>query len=111
MDSQENSPRMSRITLILAAIFASLCVAKSPKVSLDLPEASHFGRIDVIVQFNQTLSPELHGKVERKGGVLQRELGLIRAAVYSVPADVAASIADDPEVDYVSPDRPVQALL
>jgi serine protease AprX len=63
----------------------------------------------VIVQFRQVPTARHHQKVLDRGGKLRRELGRFRGAAYSMPASALASLAADPEVVYISPDRPVHA--
>ena len=45
------------------------------------------------------------------GGKLKHEFGVIKARHYSVPARALAQLAANPDVAYVTPDRPLQGLL
>jgi serine protease AprX len=65
--------------------------------------------IDVIVQFRKGAPGEAHLRVLGRGGILHRNLDLVRAKAYRIPADQLERLADDPDVEFVSPDRPVQA--
>src|SRR5207245_715714 len=46
-----------------------------------------------------------------KGGVLKTKLDFIKGAHYSVPVESLDALADDPDVLYISPDRPLKGLL
>ena len=48
--------------------------------------------------------------VASQGGHLKTELGLVKAATYSVPAAALTSLAKDPDVAYISPDRPLKGM-
>ena len=98
---------LGRLSVALSILLASLgnLTAQSEKASSDLDKAS--GQVDVIVQFNRPLAADLHQKVSSHGGRLKRELGLVRSGVYTVPASAIPGLASDPEVAYISPDRPV----
>src|SRR5258708_3188662 len=98
---------LGRLSVALSILLTRLGVlsAQSEKASRDLEKAS--GQVDVIVQFNRPLAADLHQKVSSHGGKFRRELGLVQAGVYTVPASEISSLASDPDVAYVSPDRPV----
>src|SRR5215472_908042 len=93
------------IALSVLLISLGSLVAQPGKVSTDLATAS--GQVDVIVQFNRPLTADLHQKVAGHGGKLKRELGLVRSGVYTLPSSAISSLASDPDVAYVSPDRPL----
>src|SRR6266581_6327201 len=103
---------LALITLLAAAL--SFADGKKHKVSKDLGalKGSHSGAtVDVIIQFNQTPTDAHHQKVQNKGGVLKTKLDVIKGAHYSVPVESLDALADDPDVAYISPDRPVKDLL
>src|SRR6266700_6376447 len=104
------------LSLLLVLLVAGLCFAdgKKPKLSKDLDalKGGHNGAtVDVIIQFNQTPTAAHHQKVQSKGGVLKTKLDFIKAAHYSVPVESLDGLADDPDVAYISPDRPVRGAL
>src|SRR6266700_8079830 len=107
--------RLALLTLI-ALLATGLCLAdgNKHKVSSDLDaiKCNNSGvTVDVIIQFNQTPTDVRHGKVQNKGGVLKTKLDFIKGAHYTVPVEALDSLADDPDVAYISPDRPVQGAL
>jgi len=90
--------------LLLTAAFAH---AATPKVSSDLQGLRASAHVNVIIQYRQAPTAANHQKVIRQGGALQRELGVVKAGAYSLPGSAIANLAADPDVAYITPDRPV----
>jgi serine protease AprX len=86
---------------------ASFVFATSPKIAKDLRGQAPSDQVNVIIQFTETPTGAHHQRVLRNGGTLNRELSLIKGASYSVRASTLATLAADPEVAYISPERPV----
>src|SRR5215472_712086 len=61
--------------------------------------------VNVIVQFTKAPTARHHQKVVALGGTLHQRLTLINAGSYSIPAAALHTLARDPEVAYISPDR------
>jgi serine protease AprX len=95
------------MTLGFVILSASFVFAGSPKIARDLHGKASSDRVDVIVQFTETPTARHHQKVFSKGGTLNRELSLVKAGSYSVPASELAALGADPEVAYISLDRPL----
>src|SRR5207245_5280194 len=99
---------------ILLAAGLSLADGHKREVSQDL-EALKSGpsgsTVDVIIQFNQAPTDAQHQRVQDKGGVLKRNLDVIKGAHYSVPVESLDALADDPDVVYISPDRRLNCAL
>lgn len=102
-------PRLISYVVALCFLGGSAS-GQSGKVSPDLDRGATEA-LNVIVQFRQQPSMSQHGRVLRNGGLLRRELNSIRGAAYSLPASSLADLADDPEVVYISPDRPLAGSL
>src|SRR6267154_1369112 len=99
---------LALITLLTAGL--SFADGKKHKLSKDLDavKGGHNGAtVDVIIQFNQTPTDAHHQKVQNKGGALKTKLDVIKAAHYSVPVGSLQNLADDPDVAYISPNRPL----
>src|SRR5712691_4215654 len=107
--------RLALLTLItLLAAGLSFADGNKHKLSTDLDalKGGHNGaRVDVIIQFNETPTEAHHQKVQNQGGVLKTKLDFIKGAHYSVPVESLDALADDPDVAYISPDRPVRGAL
>ena len=95
------------LTLLLGT---SLAFAGPRKLSRDLEakSPSDQSQVDVIVQFNQAPIAHHHQKILDRGGKLKQTLGDFKGSAYSIPASALADLANDPEVTYISPDRPVR---
>src|SRR6266403_2491234 len=99
---------LALVTLLTAGL--SFADGKKHKLSKDLDavKGGHNGTtVDVIIQFNQTPVAAHHQKVQDKGGVLKKKLDVIKGAHYSVPVESLPALADDPDVAYISPNRPL----
>ena len=104
------SAMWGRAFLIVSAtlLCGILANAGESKFSSDLAGASASGQVGVIVQYNRTPGAAYHKKVLSRGGTLKRELGGFNGAAYSMPASAIADLANDPDVVYISPDRPLR---
>jgi serine protease AprX len=110
---QTKSAVWGRIILTMCALIlcASLqAFAGQHKMSKDLEGKKASDQVDVIVQFTQVPTARHHHKVLDKGGKINRQLGRFRGGAYRMPASELASLAADPEVVYISPDRPLRGV-
>lgn len=96
------------LVLILSA---SMVFGQSSKLSQDLSGKNPTALLNVIVQFKQVPSEQHHQKVRDRGGVLRSKLDVIKGAQYSLPASALETLVGDPDVVYITPDRPVAASL
>jgi serine protease AprX len=85
-----------------------MAFAGPQKISGDLQAKTTADQVDVIVQFTQVPTAVHHEKILSRGGMIKRELGQFKGAAYSMPASALADLADDPDVVYISPDRPLK---
>src|SRR5260370_10898692 len=106
---RSKSATWGRSLLLMCAFIFSVSVisAQTHRMSRDLEARVDSGNVDVIVQFNHEPADSDHQRVLSHGGQLKRQLGHFRGAVYSVTAARLAELASDPNVAYVSPDRPI----
>src|SRR3974390_2261996 len=77
------------------------------KLAADLRSLKAGGMIDVIVQFRQTPRSSHYSRMASRGATVKAKLHGIRAAAFHIPASALAALQNDPDVLYVSPDRPV----
>ncbi|HWT88945.1 MAG TPA: S8 family peptidase [Candidatus Angelobacter sp.] len=105
--------RIALLTLItLLAAGLSFADGKKHKLSKDLDalKGGHDGAtVDVIIQFKQTPTAAHHQRVQKKGGILKTKLDVIKGAHYSVPVQSLQDLADDPDIAYISPNRPISS--
>ncbi len=99
------------LVLLLLVLVSGLARAQAPKLSPDLQRKSGLRSVDVIIQYRSTPTRAHFDRVVTKGGSLHHELRSINAGAFRVPASMLAELAQDPEVKYVSLDRPVGASL
>src|SRR6266436_5501982 len=103
---------LTLITLLAAGLSFADGIKHKVSSELDAREGGSSGAtVDVIIQFNQTPTDVQHGKVQNKGGVLKTKLDFIKGAHYTVPVEALDALADDPDVAYISPDRPIHGAL
>ena len=96
------------LTLGVTILLTQASFAANPKIAKDFPVTEPGKTVDVIVQFRQVPAEAQHAKVRGRGGELKHELSASKASAYSLPAEALESLADDPDVTYISPDRPVR---
>ena len=105
-----HSAMWGRSILAPCALLLSASVALGQiKLSKDLEGARSSDQVNVIIQFKTAPNAELHKKMLRRGGKFNRELDLVKSGVYSIPASALAELASDPEVAYISLDRPLKS--
>ena len=104
---------MSKIFLafILASSFTFAAPPPKAKLANELLTGNLQGSVEIIVQWKVTPTNEHDQKVIRRGGALNRHLNLIKAGSYSIPATALADLANEPDVAYITPDRPVKGAL
>jgi serine protease AprX len=73
-------------------------------VSVDVPNAT----VNVIVQHRSKPENTQFSKVLRKNGVIRNHLDVVNGAALTVPVSELSDLDSDPDVAYVSPDRPVR---
>ena len=86
-------------------------VWSGPKIARDLEGVDPASKVDVIVQFAKQPTGANHQRILDRGGEFKRDLSIIKAGHYSVPASALADLASDPDVVSISPDRAVRGLL
>ncbi len=99
------------LCLILNAFICAAAPPQKPKMSNDLATTDPSSNVRVIVQWNSTPDDAKELKILSRGGVVHSRLKAIKASVTTLSADAARDLANDSEVAYISPDRPVHAKL
>jgi serine protease AprX len=82
-----------------------------PKVSPELDGVSGETAVDVIVTFKQIPTFAQHAKILVRGGSVRRSLEVVRGGAYRISAAKLADLANDPDVEYISPDHAVHGTL
>ncbi|HUA17822.1 MAG TPA: S8 family peptidase [Bryobacteraceae bacterium] len=105
---------MSKRNFVVLVVFlaaANLCYGQLRRLSPDLAGRDSQAPVNVIIRYQRPLEQRHIDAVVRRGGHALRRLDLVNGAAYSVPANALAELANDPDVAYISPDRPVHAAL
>ncbi len=94
--------------LLCLILCATMAFARSPKISKDLQDTHSGQTVDVIVQYNVQPGKSHFDRVASRGGVLKKDLRrVIHGAAFSVKSESIEDLANDPDVSYISPDRPL----
>jgi serine protease AprX len=104
---------MNKLSLVFILIVTT-ALAEAPlksKLSRELSSGSQQGDVKVIVQWKVVPTAEHDEKVVRRGGTVKHHLELIKAGSYSIPAAALADLASEPDVAYISLDRPIKGSL
>ena len=102
-------PAALAVTLFMLG--TGIAFARHPKVAADLEGKPAGAIVDIIVQYNKVPDAASRLMISARGGILKRDLGGLKASAYSITAGVLESLANDPDVTYISPDRPVRGML
>jgi serine protease AprX len=110
---QRNADWFTRCMLFLGfTILTGFAFGQSSKISTDLQNLAPGATVDVIVQYKSAPNSAEKNAAAGLGAQRGKGLGLIKAAKYTMRADtVAALVAKDSNVKYVSPDRPLQGAM
>jgi subtilisin family serine protease len=100
--------RRTTLLLLLIATFGS---AASRKVAPDLARVAPDQTVNVIVRYTHPPLARHHATMANRGAKLRHSLEVVNSAAYSMPASALADLENDPEIEYVAPDRPVSATL
>src|SRR5215469_3217884 len=92
-------------------LFPMILFGDAAKIAPDLGGADPQSIISVIVQFSGPPDGTTDGIVRQLGGQEEADLPLIQGKLISIPARALTGLANNPNVKYISPDRPVQATL
>ena len=93
----------------LAFVLVSSALAQSPKVAAELSALRPSSTASVIIQYREAPTEAHHARVAQLGGRGRLDLGVIKAARYTLPARALEQLASDPDVISIQPDRPLSA--
>ena len=108
-----NVKKTLRVALIaLACILLGVpAFAKHPKIAPDLEGVEPSSTVDVIIQFTHVPTARHHAMVMSRGGSLKARLAVVKGAAYRIQRSQLESLANEPEVAYISPDRKLKGML
>src|ERR1017187_5489596 len=96
---------------IIGLLAAGIGFAAHPKLSPELEGIDAQKQVDVIITFTEAPTFAHHAKILMRGGTVRRSLEVVKAGAYRLTAAKMAELADDPEVEYISPDHEVHGAL
>src|SRR5579859_1501939 len=97
---------------IVILTMASLAFGQSSRIAPDLQALSPNGNVNVIVQYNTSPSNRELNSANAAGATNVKALGLANAYLWTMsPAQVKNLLNQDPNVKYVSPDRPLNGAM
>ena len=104
-------PRSRYTALCSLILAANLVWAQPKKVSKDLQRVPSAQWVNVIVQYRVPPTQKHFKRVVAKGGSLRENLPLIKGGAFTIKAGSLAALANEPDVAYISPDRPVRGTV
>ncbi len=96
------------LAIFMAAAGAYSASAKHSKISADL-DVTTSNPVPVIVQFTNSAGNDK--LVTALGGALLSPLRSIKGGLYNVPGSALSALANNSQVAFISPDRPISAKL
>src|SRR5690242_1643363 len=103
--------KVTGIAWLAFTLVSSAAWAGSEKISSDLQSTSLPDRLDVIIQYKVPPTDANHQRVAKAGGALRDRLNVIAAAHYSIPRSALATLSDDPDVAFITPNRALKGML
>ena len=94
-------------SLSLLFLVGTLAWGNDHKISPELKGRHSHGPVDVIVQFKVAPAGKHRDRIASHGGVVKQHLHTVKGLLVTLPASRAEALSNDPDVAYVSPDRPV----
>ncbi len=102
---------MRNLSLLFCLFAVTLtAAAKTDKISSDISRDPN-GVSEVIIQFKHIPGTEHAAKVIRRGGTVKTDLSVVKALHVSIGNNELADLENDPEVLFISPNRPVHSHL
>jgi serine protease AprX len=114
-----NGLRALAVLLVLASAHAAFAAGPAnllgpnnghPKFArdLDYTHGNNNQLVDVIVQYRVTPTTKHYSAMAARGAFVKVKLHGIRSAAFRIPASVIPLLEKDPDILYVTPDRPLQ---
>lgn len=97
----------TKLLLVMVIVLGSVAWANDRKLSPELKGQRSGDTVDVIVQFKAAPTQKHHDKIAAHGGLVKQRLGAVKGLLITIPASRLHVLSNDPDVAYISPDRPV----
>jgi serine protease AprX len=99
--------RIRKTALAVILLLLGAALAQGKKYSDDVP-TSGVQMVKVIIQFRGTPIDKLIKKLTDKGGQLNKKFKNMDSVVVSLPAFMIPLLDADPDIQYITPDRPLK---
>jgi hypothetical protein len=87
---------------------ATILRASEEKLAADLKSRNLAANVEVIVQYKVSPTEAHHQRVASLGGKLNAKMDFIKGAHYTVPQSSLQTLANDPDVAYITPNRAIK---
>lgn len=94
-------------SLSFLLFFGSLASGNDHRLSPELKGQRASGAVDVIVQYNVVPARKHRDRIAAHGELVKQHLHTIKGLSVTLPASHVEALSNDPDVAYVSPDRPI----
>ena len=92
-------------------VIAAATFAAHPKIARDLDDTKSGANVDVIIQYKSSASAKAVESIKGKGGIEKGRFTAAAGGLYTIPSAKLKELADDPSIDYISPDRALGRAL
>jgi serine protease AprX len=95
------------VLLISSSVLGAFGQNARPTMSRDLPPLLGQSNVPVIIQYKVRPNADHVGRIMNAGGTVRKIFSTVQGIAATVPGSAVSSLAADPDVAYVSVDRPV----
>lgn len=99
------------IAFVSVLLLASVVWGKDQKLAPELKGRASANSVDVIIQYKVRPVQKHRDRIAAHGGLLKQRLHAVKGLLATVPASRLGELATDPDVAYISPDRPVSRQM
>ena len=104
---QKRVMKMSLASLLLTFSLWGQPAKIHPSLANMRPEET----VRVLIQYREGLTERRNARIHELGGTVHHDLQLVRGHAVSLRADEIEALANDPDVEMISPDNPVSATM
>ena len=90
---------------------AAAAMAKPGKIGKELLNVNSPAPVQAIVRYSSSPGASSLNLVAAKGGKLVKHIPLINAVTVALPGNAVSDVAADPQVEFISSDRPVRGSM
>ena len=102
------SMKMTATSLLLSVtLFGSLAWGNDHKLSPELKGRHSGDAVDVIIQFKVVPGQKHRDRIAAHGGFVKQHFLTVKGFLVTLPASRVQALSNDPDIAYISPDRPI----